>query len=86
MGGAARQSILAMANRAVTASRKKEQSTKNGDNFKVAVRVRPLIERELKTGLPCVSPGVVGGAQTYSQMVGIFFSDPTYRPYVIMVI
>ena len=41
-----------MANRAVTASR----NTKSGDNFKVAVRVRPLIERELKTGLPCVSP------------------------------
>ena len=76
MGGAARQSILAMANPAVTASRKKEQSTR------VAVRVRPLIERELKTGLPCVSPGVVGGAQTCSQVVGIFFSDPRYRPYV----
>ena len=64
MGGAARQSILAMANRAVTASRKKEQSS---NNFKLAVRVRPLIERELKTGLPCISPGVVGGAQTCSK-------------------
>ena len=78
MGGAARQSILAMANRAVTTSRKKEQSSKN---FKVAVRVRPLIERELKTGLPCVSPGVVGGAQTCSQMVGIFFQT-LHTPYV----
>ena len=32
---------------------KKKDQPKGGDNFKVAVRVRPLVERELKSGSDC---------------------------------
>ena len=34
----------------VTSRRTEQQSSNGGDNFKVAVRVRPLIEREIKSG------------------------------------
>ncbi len=49
-----------MATRSAVASRRKDSvSTKGGggENFKVAVRVRPLIERELRSATPMVSEG-----------------------------
>lgn len=47
-----------MASRSAVASRRKESTSGRGgggENFKVAVRVRPLIERELRTGAPQVN-------------------------------
>lgn len=51
---------LKMASRVAVASRRKESvgrgaAAGNGDNFKVAVRVRPLLERELRGDAPVVS-------------------------------
>jgi hypothetical protein len=46
-----------MASRSAVASRRRESATSrgsSGENFKVAVRVRPLIEREIRTGAPQV--------------------------------
>ena len=47
-----------MATRTAVATRRKESTSSRGsggENFRVAVRVRPLIERELKSGAPQVS-------------------------------
>lgn len=46
-----------MATRTAVASRRKDSVTSRGgggENFKVAVRVRPLIEREIRSGAPQV--------------------------------
>ena len=48
-----------MATRTAVATRRKESTSSRGsggENFRVAVRVRPLIERELKSGAPQVRP------------------------------
>ena len=53
-----------MATRNAVVSRRKESVSSRGgggENFKVAVRVRPLIERELRSGTPVVSSE--GGAR-----------------------
>ncbi len=47
-----------MATRSAVAARRKDSVSGrggNGENFKVAVRVRPLIEREVRGGTPVVS-------------------------------
>lgn len=45
--------LYTMASRNSVVARRKESV--KGQNFRVAVRVRPLIEREMRTGAPTVS-------------------------------
>ena len=46
---------LEMAARSAVASRNSRRESVGGENFKVAVRVRPLIEREIRSSAALVS-------------------------------
>ena len=47
---------VTMASRAIVSKRK--EASKTGENFKVAVRVRPLIAREIRSNASLVSSAV----------------------------
>ena len=55
-GGAPRWRTVNMASRTIVSKRK--EASKAGENFKVAVRVRPLIAREIRSNASLVSYAV----------------------------